>query len=140
MELVTGKRPIEPEFGENNNIVNWISSKSIMSIVDSRIPEVFKEDALKEGALSLSNMWRSSDLIPHIAQTQNIPAARRWIGRGRKETEKNWVEVEVYACNVREALFKEINWGFPDGGSHVALFLSFFIMEVQDSRVAQCVP
>ncbi|KAK4840346.1 hypothetical protein QYF36_006472 [Acer negundo] len=107
MELVTGKRPIEPEFGENSNIVNWISSKSVMSIVDSRIPEVFKEDAIKvlriailctawqqtlrptmrraEGGLSLSNMWRSSDLIPHIAQTQNLPAARRWIGRARKK-------------------------------------------------------
>lgn len=52
MELVTGKRPIEPEFGENKDIVNWISSKittreSVLSIVDSRIPEMFKEDTIK---------------------------------------------------------------------------------------------
>lgn len=52
MELVTGKRPIEPEFGENKDIVNWVYSKlkdkkSILSIVDSRIPEAFKEDAIK---------------------------------------------------------------------------------------------
>lgn len=52
MELITGKRPIEPEFGENKDIVNWISSKittrqNVLSIVDSRIPEVFKEDAVK---------------------------------------------------------------------------------------------
>lgn len=50
MELVTGKRPIEPEYGENRDIVNWVcsnfsSKKSVISLVDSRIPEVFKEDA-----------------------------------------------------------------------------------------------
>ncbi|XP_044474468.1 receptor-like protein kinase 7 [Mangifera indica] len=50
MELVTGKRPIEPEYGENRDVVNWVcsnfsSKKSVISLVDSRIPEVFKEDA-----------------------------------------------------------------------------------------------
>ncbi|PHT84425.1 Receptor-like protein kinase HAIKU2 [Capsicum annuum] len=52
MELISGKRPIEPEYGENGNIVTWVSSKlqskeSLLSIVDSSIPEVFKEDAIK---------------------------------------------------------------------------------------------
>lgn len=52
MELISGKRPIEPEYGENRNIVTWVSSKlkskeSVLSIVDSSIPESFKEDAIK---------------------------------------------------------------------------------------------
>lgn len=52
MELISGKRPIESEYGENGNIVTWMSSKlkskeSILSIVDSSIPEAFKEDAIK---------------------------------------------------------------------------------------------
>ncbi|CAN0921941.1 Receptor-like protein kinase 7 [Linum grandiflorum] len=52
MELVSGKRPMEPEFGENKDIVDWISSKlktkeSVFSIVDSRIPDVYKEDTIK---------------------------------------------------------------------------------------------
>ncbi|XP_009769216.1 receptor-like protein kinase 7 [Nicotiana sylvestris] len=52
MELISGKRPIEPEYGENSNIVTWVSSKlkskeSVLSIVDSSIPEAFKEDAIK---------------------------------------------------------------------------------------------
>ncbi|XP_044511304.1 receptor-like protein kinase 7 [Mangifera indica] len=52
MELVTGKRPIEPEYGENSDIVNWVcsnfnSKNKVLGIVDSRIPEVFKEDAVK---------------------------------------------------------------------------------------------
>ncbi|XP_060199150.1 receptor-like protein kinase 7 [Lycium barbarum] len=52
MELICGKKPMEPEYGENGNIVTWVSSKlkskeSVLSIVDSSIPEAFQEDAIK---------------------------------------------------------------------------------------------
>ncbi|KAJ4833981.1 Receptor-like protein kinase 7 [Turnera subulata] len=51
LELVTGKRPVEPEFGENKDIVHWVCSKlggkdSMLDIVDSSIAETSKEDAL----------------------------------------------------------------------------------------------
>lgn len=51
MELVTGKKPIESEYGENKDIVFWVSSKlktkeSVLSIVDSSIPEVYREEAI----------------------------------------------------------------------------------------------
>lgn len=52
MELVTGKRPIEPDYGDNKDIVNWVSTKlnnkeAVLSIVDSTISEVHREDAIK---------------------------------------------------------------------------------------------
>ncbi|XP_022762837.1 receptor-like protein kinase HAIKU2 [Durio zibethinus] len=52
MELVTGKRPVEPEFGENKDIVCWIHSKlknkeNLVAVMDSNISEVLKEDAIK---------------------------------------------------------------------------------------------
>lgn len=52
MELVTGKRPIEPEFGDNKDIVSWVCSKlnnkeSVLSLVDSSIPEPLKEETIK---------------------------------------------------------------------------------------------
>lgn len=52
MELVTGKRPVEPEFGENKDIVFWVCSNAkdndhLADLVDSAIPECQKEDALK---------------------------------------------------------------------------------------------
>ncbi|XWS25441.1 hypothetical protein CRYUN_Cryun27aG0068600 [Craigia yunnanensis] len=52
MELVSGKRPLEPEYGDNEDIVTWVCSKiktreSVLSIVDPRIPDAFKEDAVK---------------------------------------------------------------------------------------------
>ncbi|KAG9454711.1 hypothetical protein H6P81_007615 [Aristolochia fimbriata] len=52
MELVTGKKPMEPEFGENKDLVWWVSSRmrsreSVVSVVDPRIPESLREDAVK---------------------------------------------------------------------------------------------
>uniref|UniRef100_A0A2P2M0R9 non-specific serine/threonine protein kinase n=1 Tax=Rhizophora mucronata TaxID=61149 RepID=A0A2P2M0R9_RHIMU len=59
MELVSGKRPIEPEFGDGKDIVEWVASKlktkrDVLGIVDSRIPEVFKEDAIKVLGIAIS--------------------------------------------------------------------------------------
>ncbi|KAK4484297.1 hypothetical protein RD792_011525 [Penstemon davidsonii] len=52
MELVTGQRPIEPEFGENKDIVEWVCSRlkskeSVVSMLDSAIHQVYREDAIK---------------------------------------------------------------------------------------------
>ncbi|KAJ4879095.1 Leucine-rich receptor-like protein kinase family protein [Raphanus sativus] len=52
MELVTGKKPIEAEFGESKDVVNWVSNNlnskdSIMEVVDKSIGEMYREDAVK---------------------------------------------------------------------------------------------
>ncbi|CAN8311883.1 unnamed protein product [Cochlearia groenlandica] len=52
MELVTGKKPIEAEYGESKDIVNWVSNNlkskdSVMEIVDKNLGEMYKEDAVK---------------------------------------------------------------------------------------------
>ncbi|KAL8492234.1 hypothetical protein ACS0TY_023757 [Phlomoides rotata] len=52
MELVTKKKPMEREFGENKDIVDWVCGKlktreSVLSVVDSTLPHVYREDAIK---------------------------------------------------------------------------------------------
>ncbi|URE48911.1 Leucine rich repeat N-terminal domain [Musa troglodytarum] len=52
MELMTGRRPIDPEYGENKDIVHWASRRmgnreSVMAMVDLRIPEWAREEAVK---------------------------------------------------------------------------------------------
>ncbi|XP_074264001.1 receptor-like protein kinase 7 [Silene latifolia] len=52
MELVTGKKPIDPEFGDNKDIVSWVSSKlknqeSVFSTIDSNIAQPLREEAIK---------------------------------------------------------------------------------------------
>lgn len=69
MELVTGKRPIEPEFGDNQDIVSWVWSKlkskeSILSLVDSNILEALKEETIKVLRIAVLCTARQPDLRP----------------------------------------------------------------------------
>jgi hypothetical protein len=59
MELITRKRPIEPEFGENKDIVYWTSQKiyekeNAFVVLDLNISKSFMEDDL--GASCLENL------------------------------------------------------------------------------------
>ncbi|CAA7399431.1 unnamed protein product [Spirodela intermedia] len=52
LELVTGRRPIEPEFGENKDIVHWVCSKmtlrdGFLQLLDGTVPEASREEAIK---------------------------------------------------------------------------------------------
>lgn len=69
MELVSGKRPIEPEYGEGKDIVHWVCSKlktreSILSIVDSKIPSAYKDDAIKVLRIAILCTTRLPELRP----------------------------------------------------------------------------
>lgn len=69
LELVTGKRPIEPELGENKDLVDWVCSKlktkeEVLSLVDSNIPHVFREEAVKVLRIAILCTTRLPTLRP----------------------------------------------------------------------------
>ncbi|XP_031128448.1 receptor-like protein kinase 7 [Ipomoea triloba] len=72
MELVTGKKPVEPEFGENNNIAQWVCSRlmgnkeSMMDMVDSSFSVGFKEDAVKVLKIAMHCTARLPSLRPSM--------------------------------------------------------------------------
>lgn len=71
MELVTGKRPIEPEFGENKDIVSWVCSKmqykeSALELVDASISDDLKEDAIKVLSIAIHCTARVPVLRPSM--------------------------------------------------------------------------
>lgn len=69
MELVTGKKAIEAEYGENKDIVYWVCSKlknkeSVLSLVDSSIGEAYKEDTIKVLKIAIMCTSRLPTLRP----------------------------------------------------------------------------
>ncbi|KAL1822946.1 hypothetical protein ACET3Z_009724 [Daucus carota] len=69
MELVSGKRPIEPEYGDNKDIVSWVCSKlktkeTVLSVVDSRIREAYQEEAIKVLKIAILCTARQPALRP----------------------------------------------------------------------------
>ncbi|KAE8709851.1 hypothetical protein F3Y22_tig00110328pilonHSYRG00678 [Hibiscus syriacus] len=52
MELITGKKPVESEFGENKNLVYWVSTKldtkeGVMEALDRRVSGSFKDEMVR---------------------------------------------------------------------------------------------
>ncbi|KAL0432627.1 UNVERIFIED_CONTAM: Receptor-like protein kinase [Sesamum latifolium] len=84
MELVTGKRPIEPEFGENKDIVDWVCGKlktkeTVISLVDSAIPEVHRENAIKVLKVAILCTARLPTLRPTMRTVvQMLEEAQPW--------------------------------------------------------------
>ncbi|XP_019232950.1 PREDICTED: receptor-like protein kinase HAIKU2 [Nicotiana attenuata] len=71
MELVTGKKPVDAEYGENNDIVQWVCSKirnktSMIDLLDSSIFEGFKEDAVEVLRIAVHCTARTPALRPSM--------------------------------------------------------------------------
>nr|AEP84281.1 leucine rich repeat-containing protein [Corchorus capsularis] len=52
MELITGKKPVESDFGENKNIVYWISTKldtkeGVMEVLDKQLSGSFRDEMIQ---------------------------------------------------------------------------------------------
>lgn len=52
MELITGKKPVEAEFGDNKNIIYWVSTKvetkeGVMEVLDKQLSGSFKDEIIK---------------------------------------------------------------------------------------------
>ncbi|PHT41690.1 Receptor-like protein kinase HAIKU2 [Capsicum baccatum] len=71
MELVTGKKPVDAEYRENSDIVQWVCSKirnktSMIDLVDSSIFEGFKEDAVEVLRIAVHCTARTPALRPSM--------------------------------------------------------------------------
>ena len=74
MELVSGKKPLELEYGESIDIVKWVCSRdsALLSVVDSRIPEVLKEEAVR--VLKVAKLCTES--LPNLRPTMRTVVGR----------------------------------------------------------------
>ncbi|XP_057466282.1 receptor-like protein kinase 7 [Actinidia eriantha] len=71
MELVTGKRPVDAEFGENKDIVQWVctemrSRASLLHLVDAAISDPLKEDAARVLRIAIHCTMRNPSVRPSM--------------------------------------------------------------------------
>lgn len=77
MELVTGKKPVEAEFGENKNIIYWISTKvatkeGAMEVLDKRVSGSFKEEMIKVLCIAIRCTCRAAALRPTMSEVVQL--------------------------------------------------------------------
>ncbi|KAI9097962.1 hypothetical protein K1719_025733 [Acacia pycnantha] len=71
MELITGKKPVEAEFGENRNIVYWVSNKvdsreGINEIIDKRLSGLFREEIIQVIRIAIKCTYKSPAIRPNM--------------------------------------------------------------------------
>jgi serine/threonine protein kinase len=73
LELITGKRPIATEFGENKDIVYWTSHKiyerkDAFVVLDSKISKSFKEEMIRALRIAVSCTDKLPTLRPSMRE------------------------------------------------------------------------
>ncbi|KAL4566144.1 hypothetical protein LXL04_030254 [Taraxacum kok-saghyz] len=77
MELITGKKPVEAEFGENKNIIYWISKKvetkeGAVEILDKKLSGFFKDDMIKVLRIAILCTCRIATLRPSMNEVVQL--------------------------------------------------------------------
>lgn len=77
MELVTGKKPVEIEFGENKNIIYWISTKvetkeGAMEVLDKRLSGYFHNDIIKVLRIAIRCTSKTAALRPSMNEVVQL--------------------------------------------------------------------
>lgn len=73
LELITGRGPIETEFGENKNIVSWTSGKilkseDLIAVLDSKISKSFKDQMIQVLKIAVSCTHKLPALRPSMRE------------------------------------------------------------------------
>lgn len=77
MELLTGKKPVEAEFGENKNIIYWISTnvetkEGAMEVLDKRVSGSFRDEMIKVLRIAIRCTCRNAALRPTMNEVVQL--------------------------------------------------------------------
>ncbi|KAI9106708.1 hypothetical protein K1719_022236 [Acacia pycnantha] len=77
MELITGKKPVEAEFGENRNIVYWVSNKvdskeGASEVLDKRLEGSYKEEMIRVLRIAIRCTYKAQALRPTMKEVVQV--------------------------------------------------------------------
>ncbi|KAK1392992.1 receptor protein-tyrosine kinase CEPR1 [Heracleum sosnowskyi] len=77
MELITGKKPVEAEFGDNKNIIYWVSTKvetkeGVMEVLDKQLSGSFKDEIIKVLRIAVRCTSKSPALRPTMNEVVQL--------------------------------------------------------------------
>ncbi|KAF6157930.1 hypothetical protein GIB67_015246 [Kingdonia uniflora] len=77
MELITGKKPVEAEFGESKNILYWVSCKvetkeGAKEVLDKRLSGLFRDEMLRVLGISIRCTCRTPALRPSMNEVVQL--------------------------------------------------------------------
>ncbi|KAH7847336.1 hypothetical protein Vadar_024878 [Vaccinium darrowii] len=88
MELITGRKPVEAEFGENMNIIHWVSTKvetkeGVFEVLDKRLPGLFKDEMIKVLKIAIRCTYKTPSHRPTMSEVVQL-----------------LIEADPYGCDI----------------------------------------
>ncbi|XP_057469571.1 receptor protein-tyrosine kinase CEPR1-like [Actinidia eriantha] len=77
MELITGRKPVEADFGENKNIIYWVSTKvetkeGAMEVLDNRLSGLYKDEMIKVLKIAIRCTYKTSGNRPTMNEVVQL--------------------------------------------------------------------
>lgn len=77
LELITGKKPVEVEFGDNKNIIYWISTKvetkeGAINVLDKRLSGYFSNEIIKVLRIAIRCTCKTATLRPSMNEVVQL--------------------------------------------------------------------
>ncbi|CAK9173618.1 unnamed protein product [Ilex paraguariensis] len=77
MELITGKKPVEAEFGENKNIIYWVSTKvetkeGAIEVLDKQVSGLFRDEMIKVLRIAIRCTCGTPALRPTMSEVVQL--------------------------------------------------------------------
>lgn len=71
MELITGKKPVEADFGENKNIIYWVATKvetkeGVMQVLDKCLSGSFRDEMIQVLRIAIRCTCKTPSLRPSM--------------------------------------------------------------------------
>ncbi|XP_058221994.1 receptor protein-tyrosine kinase CEPR1-like [Rhododendron vialii] len=88
MELVTGRKPVEAEFGEDKNIIYWVSTKvetkeGPIEVLDKQLSGAFKDEMIKVLKIAIRCTYKLPSHRPTISEVVQL-----------------LIEADPYGCDI----------------------------------------
>ncbi|KAJ4821826.1 Receptor protein-tyrosine kinase cepr1 [Turnera subulata] len=77
LELITGKKPVEADFGENKNIIYWVSTKvetkeGVMEVLDKQLSGSFKDEMIQVLRIAIRCTCKNPALRPTMNEVVQL--------------------------------------------------------------------
>ncbi|CAN1156783.1 Receptor protein-tyrosine kinase CEPR1 [Linum perenne] len=77
LELITGRKPVEAEFGENKNIIYWVSTKvetkeGVMEVLDKKLSGCFRDEMIQVLRIAIRCTYKNPSLRPTMSEVVQL--------------------------------------------------------------------
>lgn len=109
LELVTGRNPIDSEYGDGKDIVYWVASHlnsdSILEVLDHRLPDSCREEMIKVLMVAIFCTTKLPSVRPTMREVVNLLSDADPLNHHTKWKNNNYKQLGVLLKSLSRSSF-----------------------------------